>query len=79
MSLKRSATAINWANEGFTDALGLTDQEDGEANTQKMRESGIAANIPILEYCKDGWYLPARMKWKRYLMHITAGLHKVSG
>ena len=60
LSLKRSATAINWANEGFTDALGLTDQEDGEANTQKMRESGIAANIPILEYCKDGWYLPAR-------------------
>ena len=60
LSLKRSATAINWANEGFTDALGLTDQEDGEANTQKLRESGIAANIPILEYCKDGWYLPAR-------------------
>lgn len=35
LSLKRSATAINWANEGFTDALGLTDQEDGEANTQR--------------------------------------------
>lgn len=44
-----------------------------------MRESGIAANIPILEYCKTvGIYLQ-EMKWKRYLMHITAGLHKVAG
>ena len=35
LSLKRSATPINWANEGFNQALGLTDQEDGEGNTKK--------------------------------------------
>ena len=73
LSLKRSATAINWANEGFIDALGLTDQEDGEANTQKMRESAIAANIPILEYCKDGWYLPARNEMEAVFTAYNGG------
>lgn len=73
LSLKRSATAINWANDGFIDALGLTDPEDGEANTQKMRESAIAANIPILEYCKDGWYLPARNEMEEVFKAYNGG------
>lgn len=61
------------AERRIIDALGLTDQEDGEANTQKMRESAIAANIPILEYCKDGWYLPARNEMEAVFTAYNGG------
>lgn len=73
LSLKRSATPVNWANEGFVDALGLTDQEDGEANTRKMKESAMAANLPALEYCKDGWYLPARNEMEEVFRAYNGG------
>ena len=78
LSLKRSET-INWANEGFIDGLGLTDQEDGEANTQKMKESAIAANIPILEFCKDGWYIPARNEMEEVFNAYNGGPSQSSG
>lgn len=73
LSLKRSATPVNWANEGFVEALGLTDQADGEANTRKMKESGIAVNIPLLEYCKDGWYIPARNEMEEVFQAYNGG------
>lgn len=79
LSLKRSATAVNWSDEGFMDALGLTDQEDGEGNTKKMRESAIAANIPILEYCKDGWYLPARNEMEAVFTAYNGGVSQSVG
>ena len=79
LSLKRSATPINWANEGFNQALGLTDQEDGEGNTKKMKESSIAANIPILEYCKDGWYIPARREMEEVFNAYNGGASQTPG
>ena len=79
LSLKHSATAVNWSDEGFMDALGLTDQEDGEGNTKKMRESAIAANIPILEYCKDGWYLPARNEMEAVFTAYNGGVSQSVG
>lgn len=38
-----------------------------------MRESAIAANIPILEYCKDGWYLPARNEMEAVFTAYNGG------
>lgn len=73
LSLKRSATPVNWANEGFIEALGLTDQEDGEANTRKMKESAVVANLPVLEYCKDGWYIPARNEMEEVFKAYNGG------
>lgn len=39
-------------------ALGL-DKDNGEKNTQKMRECNFSDKISVLQYCQNGWYLPA--------------------
>lgn len=79
LSLKRSEKPVNWADEGFTEALGLTNPDDGEGNTQKMKESAIAAHLPALEYCKDGWYLPARNEMEEVFNAYNGGSSRSSG
>lgn len=59
LSLKR-IDPVSWITDATSaSSLGLTDVDDGEVNTQKMRNSAVADKISALKDCKDGWYLPA--------------------
>ncbi len=44
-----------------------------------MKESSIAANIPILEYCKDGWYIPARREMEEVFNAYNGGASQTPG
>lgn len=80
LSLKRSETPLNWVTDpNLNTGLGLTDEADGEINTQKMRESSIAASIPALDLCKNGWYLPARNELEEIFKVYNGGLASASG
>ena len=60
VSLKRES--LKWTN-GFAEGFGVTDGENGYANTQTIAQSEHAADIPAIQYCKErgeGWYWPAR-------------------
>lgn len=60
VSLKRES--LKWTN-GFAEGFGVTDGENGYANTQTIAQSEHAADIPAIQYCKErgeGWYWPAK-------------------
>lgn len=60
VSLKRES--LQWTT-GFANGLGVTDSENGFANTQTIAQSEHAADIPAIRYCQergDGWYWPAK-------------------
>lgn len=56
VSLTRSETTLAWSTEAK--AYGVTDKDDGAANTKKLMEANDG-NVPALALCKDGWYWPA--------------------
>lgn len=60
VSLKRES--LQWTT-GFADGFGVTDSENGFANTQSIAQSEYAADIPAIRYCQqrgEGWYWPAK-------------------
>lgn len=59
LSLKRYGP-MNWINMKPTALTGVADEDNGEANTQIMKNSPSAGDIPALAYCVDGWYWPSR-------------------
>lgn len=71
LSLKRYGP-MNWVEPKPAGLTGVTDEYDGEANTQKMREVSTG-NFPVLEYCTDGWYFPARQEMEEVFRVYNGG------
>ena len=63
VALKRSETTINFAENDDQYkklSLGLTSADDGEVNTNIMKNCSIKDHLPILAYVPEGWYIPAK-------------------
>ena len=64
VSLNRTKTTIAWSTVG-NEYLGAGSKSDGATNTAILKASSQAADIPMLEFCKelgDEWYWPACME-----------------
>ena len=61
LALKRIEQPLSWVSDESvkSTAVGCTDRNDGAVNTEMMTLCGFADKIPVLNYCHDGWYVPA--------------------
>ncbi len=82
LNLKRSENPVNFTeNEDQYKklSLGLTSEDDGEANTNIMKSCSIASNLPILACVPDGWYIPARNEMEAVFNAYNGGPASASG
>lgn len=62
VSLARAS--LVWTTDASAPVYGLTDP-DGAVNTQKIIDSGTAADVPAVGWCRalgEGWYWPSRQE-----------------
>lgn len=77
--MKRIEQPLSWVSDESvkSTAVGCTDRNDGAVNTEMMTLCGFADKIPVLNYCHDGWYVPAIEEMNDVFIAYNGDLHQL--